>query len=185
MLIEAITIVMLAQARVDRSAVPVETVRDKVCKLRRSAMVAGGPGLIALPEQKRANATGVVLLVNCTNRMVVDLRDPSNSQRNLNKFVYARGVTARLPGDPNRYEVLNFNAEVHNSPLEHTVFLNPEDWSGRCDYKGLQLTTAAPDNPADRQTINFDLNICTNVILALVKPPKNNLRYGSPAEPRP
>lgn len=167
MLIEAITLVTLAQANVS-PATGARTVHEKVCGMRGSPGTKGMPGLVALPEQKRVNATGVLLLVNCTNRKVVDVRDPNSSH--LNRFVYARGVTRRMPDDPRPYEVLNFNTRLHNTGSDYTVYVKPQDWIGPCNYKGLQLTTIDPANPADRQTTTFDLNICTNLILAMVKP---------------
>lgn len=158
------------QIQVSTAANPRETVREKVCKQHFLGAQGEPFKITTVPTMKRQNESGVLLLINCSNRKVVSLRDPSRSRRHVREFVYIPDFLARMRRDPYGYEVLNFNEEVHNTAFEHTAYSSEQNWTGPCFYPGLELTTISPLHPDDRRTIKFDLNICHNLIVALLTP---------------
>lgn len=146
------------------------TVRTTICQQQRPAPEGEAFSLLALPAHKGRNDSGVLLLVNCSDRKVVSLRDPSRARRHVTEVVYEPHMRARLRGDPHHYEFLSFNERMMNTYMDHTTFSKFYPWNGLCKYEGLELTTVDPNNPADVQLVTFDLNICANQILAMVTP---------------
>jgi hypothetical protein len=163
----------LAAAPVARAAdaVPAATLREKVCEHHQPAFPGDQFSLMSLAGPRGANKTGVLLLINCSQRKVVSLRDPSLSPRHVREHLYEPASRARMRRDAHRYEILNFNKEARNSVFQHTAFARDLPWDGLCRYDGLELTTVDPGNSTDRHTIVFSLDICRNQILALVTPP--------------
>lgn len=170
MLTGLIMLASIAYAQDRAVSSPRESVREKVCKQRLSAIRGKPLRIVTVPTLKKQNESGVLLLINCSNRKVVSLRDPSRSQRHVREYVYIPGFRARMRRDPHEYEVLNFNEEVHQTAFEHTAYSSQQNWTGPCHYPGLELTTVAALASEDRQTIKFDLNICHNLIVALFAP---------------
>jgi len=150
----------------------VRSVRESICELRAPSIADDAIGLLALPAPKQKNEMGVLLLVNCSDRKIISLRDPSRSRRHVNEFPYDPRVVTKLRHDPGRYEILNFNQRSNNSVGDHTTHSKSTYWTGPCEYTGLQLTTAAAGDDHSRQTVVFDLNICKNQILAMLEPNK-------------
>lgn len=161
-------IAMLASAAGEEARRP--TVRDAVCAQKLPAVAGDGFSLLALPAPRRGNEHGVLLLVNCSSRKIVSLRDPSRSRHHLTEFVYDPRVRKRLRGDPHRYEFINFHQRPVNSAVEVNGFSRNTYWRGPCRYDGLELTTVDAANEHDRATITFSLDICRNQVLALVTP---------------
>ena len=146
------------------------TVRTTICQQQRPAPEGEAFSLLALPAHKGRNDSGVLLLVNCSDRKVVSLRDPSRARRHVTELVYEPHMRARLRGDPHHYEFLSFNERMMNTYMDHTTFSKFYPRNGLCKYEGLELTTVDPNNPADVQLMTFDLNICANQVLAMVTP---------------
>lgn len=144
------------------------SLRDAICSLRAPAPPGDDFALVALPGPHDVNETGVVLLVNCTDRVIVRLNDPHRSYRHMRERLYDPNREVRVPGDPNRYAALNFNQEVHQSSFEHTAFASSQGWTGLCTYDGLELFTTGGHGPKDSYSITFGINVCKNQILALV-----------------
>ena len=168
MLIELMLLAALAGGADDRADAKT-TVRDSVCA-QRSPVVAGDDfGIMVLPGPSGINEYGVVMLVNCSDRKIVSLRDPSRSRRHVNEFPYDPRYRGRIRGDANGYEILNFNARSNNSVGDHVLHSRRTWWTGPCAYAGLELTTATRDDQ-DPRTIMFDLDICKSQIVALLKP---------------
>jgi len=147
----------------------VRSVRESICELRAPSIADDAIGLLALPAPKQKNEMGVLLLVNCSDRKIVSLRDPSRSRRHVNEFPYDPRYRGRIRGDANGYEILNFNARSNNSVGDHVLHSRRTWWTGPCAYAGLELTTATRDDQ-DPRTITFDLDICKSQIVALLKP---------------
>ncbi|MDO6413047.1 hypothetical protein Q4F19_01500 [Sphingomonas sp. BIUV-7] len=128
--------------------------KDIVC--RQHAFVRPGDGfsLMAIPAPKRTNASGVLLLINCSDQDIVSLRDPSRSPRHVREFIYQPERHARLRHDPNDYRILNFNEAPHNNSFEHIAYAKSQDWAGPvclprtgADDRG----PGVPEGPAYRQ----------------------------------
>lgn len=149
-----------------------KSVRDAVCTQTLAAVPGDRFSLMAFAGPGRRNETGVLLLVNCSDRKIVSVRDPSTSRRHLTKFVYAPGVRRQLRRDPDSYEFLNFNERPNNSAMEVTSYSRETYWRGPCRFDGLKLTTIDPRDDQDRRTITFSVNVCENHVLALVRPPE-------------
>lgn len=145
-----------------------ETVRSSICALRPAAIPGRDFRLLPVPTGGRQNETGVLLIVNCSEKVILGIRDPSRSLRHLREHVYDPRVVVRIPNDPNRYAALNFNKDDVQTPFDHTTYMPGYNWSGPCRYRSLELTTADPRNLARQQTVQFDLDICENVALALL-----------------
>jgi hypothetical protein len=157
-----------AAAQADAAQTPL---KDLVCRYRRAVSAGDQFSLMSLPAPRQVNESGVLLLVNCSTRELVSVRDPSRSPRHVREFVYDLLRRARLPHDPNAYQVLNFNERMHNTPFQHTAFSRQQGWTGPCVFDGLELTTVDPANPQDRRTITFNLDICRNQVLGMLKAP--------------
>lgn len=155
-----------AQTVVDSG--PAVTVRESICRHRPAAFRGASFRLLPIPTDGRQNETGVLLIVNCSDRAIVSVRDPNRSLRHLREQVYDPGLAVRIPDDPHRYAALNFNKDDVQTPFDHTTYMRGYNWSGPCRYRSLELTTADPDDPSQRQTVTFDLDVCQNVALALL-----------------
>ena len=160
----------LAQASTSRPVAAQQTVKESVCKTHLPAMSGKAFRLLSVPSEKKPNETGVLLVVNCSDRQIVSLRDPSRSYRHVNEQVYYPDRRAHLKYDPHPYEFINFNERVFNTAWDHTAYSSAQAWTGPCRYDGLELTTVDPKNPADSQTVTFDIDICQNHLLALLTP---------------
>jgi hypothetical protein len=147
-----------------------KAVSQAVCEQNLPAVAGDAFSLVVLPAPKRLNESGVLLLINCSNRKIVSLRDPSPSRRHVNEFVYDPRIRVRLRGERDKYAFINFNHRPKNSYTEVNGYSRNTYWNGPCRFDGLELTTAAADDGRDRKTITFSLNICENAILALVTP---------------
>jgi hypothetical protein len=152
-------------------AAPRETLRSSVCRYHRAVPPGDKFSLMTIPTPGRVNESGVVMLVNCSGRKIVSLRDPSHSPRHERRLVYGPLRRAQLPHDPNAYEILNFNKQASNTAFDHTTYSKQQGWTGPCVFDGLELTTADPLEPTDQQTVTIALNICTSHILVLLAPP--------------
>lgn len=160
---------LLGTAIAAPGSVPV-TLRETVCQLRAPAPSGDDFALVALPGPHQVNETGVVLLVNCTGRTILSLRDPHRSNRHVREQLYDPLRRVRLRHDPNSYGALNFNQEVHQASFQHTIFARDQGWTGLCIYNGLELVTAGGHGLTDTYSITFSIDICKNQLLALVPP---------------
>jgi hypothetical protein len=152
--------------------VPGGRTRDCAIRFTHRAVPPGDKfSLMTIPTPGRVNESGVVMLVNCSGRKIVSLRDPSHSPRHERRLVYGPLRRAQLPHDPNAYEILNFNKQASNTAFDHTTYSKQQGWTGPCVFDGLELTTADPLEPTDQQTVTIALNICTSHILVLLAPP--------------
>jgi hypothetical protein len=172
----AVALMFFQAAAVAPTALPsgkvVRSVRESICDLRAPSIADDAIGLLALPAPQQKNEMGVLLLVNCSDRKIISLRDPSRSRRHVNEFPYDPRIVTKLRHDADRYEILNFNQRPNNSVGDHTTHSKATYWTGPCEYTGLELTTAAENDDHSRQTVVFDLNICKNQVLAMLKPNK-------------
>jgi hypothetical protein len=150
---------------------PREGIRSVVCRQKLPALAGDEFSLLALPAKDKNNESGVVLLVNCSRRVIVSVRDPKNSPRRLTEFVYDRRVKKRISQDGNHYEFLNFNERAKNSFMEANSYSKDTYWRGPCRFDGLELTTVEPDTEENPRKITFSLNVCENIVLALVEAP--------------
>lgn len=155
----------------DGGATPRAGVQSAVCRQKLAAVAGDKFSLLALPAKNKNNESGVVLLVNCSRRMIVSVRDPSKSHRHLVEFVYDRRVKKKIRNDGVRYEFINFNERAKYSFMESNIYSKNTYWRGPCRFDGLELTTAEPDTGNDPKTITFSLNVCENIVLALVEAP--------------
>ncbi|MEN2786515.1 hypothetical protein ABC969_08800 [Sphingomonas qilianensis] len=151
-----------------------ETVREKVC--RQHLPVERGQYFTVVPIHTldQPNDSGVLLLVNCSSRRVVSLRDPNRSPRHVRKDLYTRGFRAKMRGDPQRYEVVNFNKKIINTAFSYNNFSTYDNWDGPCQFNGLELTTASDTDPEDTKTTIVNINVCDSILLALVVPEARN-----------
>lgn len=147
-----------------------KNIRDNICALKVPAVPGDRFSLLAVPTPDRRNESGVLILVNCSDRKIVSIRDPSPPHRRLTEYVYDPQMRRRFRGDPHQYEFINFNERAANSFAELNSYSRNTYWRGRCRFDGLELTTAAPDNDQDRKTITFSLDICGSHVFALVTP---------------
>ncbi|MBE2993081.1 hypothetical protein IFR23_13820 [Sphingomonas sp. CFBP 13603] len=150
----------------------VRSVRESICELRAPSIADDAIGLLALPAPQQKNEMGVLLFVNCSDRKIISLRDPSRSRRHMNEFPYDSRIETKLRHDSKRYEILNFNKRPNNSVGDHTTHSKDTYWTGPCEYTGLELTTAASNDDHSRQTVIFNLNICKNQVLAMLETTK-------------
>ncbi|MET3725098.1 hypothetical protein [Sphingomonas trueperi] len=109
-----------------------------------------------------------MLLVNCTERVIVSLKDRHRSYRHVREQLYDPDRTVRFRHDPHLYAALNFNKEVHQTSFEHTIYASSQGWTCLCTYNDLELFTAGGRGARDSYSITFSINICKNQILALV-----------------
>ena len=171
-MLHALAMLVLAPPPAIEADVAKKSVRDAVCAQTLPSVPGDRFSLMAFAAPGRRNETGVLLLVNCSERKIVSVRDPSTSRRHLTKFVYAPGVRRQLRRDPDSYEFLNFNERPDNSAMELTSYSRETYWGGPCRFDGLQLTTVGPRDDQDRRTITFSVNVCENHVLAFVRPPE-------------
>lgn len=143
------------------------TVRDRVCSQRPASRERKSLDLFSVATPHRQNDTGVLLLVNCSKRTIVSVRDPSRSQRHVRKSVYDPTFRIKMRGDGYRYEALNFNEDRKNSGFDVTLYSRYDTWRGPCRYEGLELTT---EGAGGRELVRFDVDICRTMVLALVVP---------------
>jgi hypothetical protein len=148
-----------------------QSLRSLVCKYHRPVPPGDGFSLMTLPTPHRDNESGVLLLVNCSNRRVISLRDPSHSPRHAREYLYNPLIHARLPHDPNHYEIINFNKEEKPTPFDHTAYSSQQGWTGPCVFKDLELTTADDEGGISKSTVTVSIDICKNHILVLLSPP--------------
>lgn len=143
------------------------TVRERVCSQRPASRERKSVEMFSITTPHRQNDTGVLLLVNCSKRTIVSVRDPSKSQRHVRKSVYDPTFRIRMGGDSYPYEALNFNEDRKNSSFDLTLYSRFDTWRGPCRYQGLELTTEGADG---RELVRFDVDICRTMVLALVVP---------------
>lgn len=163
--------VILTSAIVSGGAASPEGIRNAVCRQKLAAVAGDKFSLLALPAKNKNNESGVVLLVNCSRRVIVSVRDPKFSPRRLTEFVYDRRVKKKIGRDGTRYEFMNFNERAKNSFTEANSYSKNTYWRGKCRFDGLELTTVEPDTEDDPRKITFSLNVCENIVLALVEAP--------------
>lgn len=164
--------VILASAIVSGgAATSTEGIRNAVCRQKLAAVAGDKFSLLALPAKNKNNESGVVLLVNCSRRVIVSVRDPKTSPRRLTEFVYDRRVKKKIGRDGNNYEFMNFNERANNSFTEANSYSKNTYWRGKCRFDGLELITVEPDTEGDPRKITFSLNVCENIVLALVEAP--------------
>lgn len=164
--------IILAPAIVSRGEeTPREGIRSVVCRQKLPAVAGDKFSLLALPAKNGNNESGVVLLVNCSRRVIVSVRDPKNSPRRLTEFVYDHRVKKKIKRDGKDYEFLNFNERAQTSFMEANSYSKDTYWRGPCRFDGLELTTVDPDANEGPRKITFSLNVCQNIVLALVEAP--------------